>query len=184
MMIGGILMLAYIRPTLVLTVIAILLLFILPLVLIGRRVRALSRASQDRLADSSAMASEVLTAIPVVQSFGQEARESDRFNAASETTFRTAVRRTRMRSLLTGVAIAAVFGANLYGLYVGRAGRDGRTPVGGHARPDRAADRDHRLVRRGAGGSLGRPPARSRRERTAAGTAARARRAVGCRRHR
>jgi len=131
MMIGGILMLAYIRPTLVLTVIAILLFFILPLVLIGRRVRVLSRASQDRLADSSALASEVLTAIPVVQSFGQEARESARFNAASEATFRTAVRRTRMRSLLTALAIAAVFGANLYGLYVGvQAVMDGRLSAG------------------------------------------------------
>ena len=131
MMIGGILMLAYIRPTLVVTVIAILLFFILPLVLIGRRVRVLSRASQDRLADSSALASEVLTAIPIVQSFGQEARESGRFNAASETTFRTAVRRTRMRSLLTALAIAAVFGANLYGLYVGvQAVMDGRLSAG------------------------------------------------------
>src|SRR5690606_35981324 len=119
MMIGGTLMLAFIRPTLVLAVIAILLLFILPLVVIGRRVRGLSRASQDRLADSSALAAEILNAIPVVQSFGQEERESRRFDAASELTFQTAIRRTRMRSLLTAMAIAAVFGANLYGLYIG-----------------------------------------------------------------
>ncbi|HZH08475.1 MAG TPA: ATP-binding cassette domain-containing protein, partial [Lautropia sp.] len=102
-----------------------------PLVLIGRRVRTLSRASQDRLADSSALASEILTAIPVVQSFGQESRESRRFDEASEATFRTAIRRTRMRSLLTGLAIAAVFGANLYGLYVGvQAVMDGRLSAG------------------------------------------------------
>ena len=131
MTIGGILMLAFIRPTLVLTVVAILLLFILPLVLIGRRVRGLSRASQDRLADSSALASEVLNAIPVVQSFGQEHRESRRFDQASELTFRTAIRRTRMRSMLTALAIAAVFSANLYGLYVGvQAVMDGRLSAG------------------------------------------------------
>jgi len=131
MMIGGILVVAFIRPTLVLTVIAILLLFILPLMLIGRRVRALSRASQDRLADSSALASEILNAIPVVQSFGQEARESRRFDEASEVAFRTAIRRTRSRSMLTALAIAAVFGANLYGLYVGvQAVMDGRLSAG------------------------------------------------------
>src|SRR5690606_15711954 len=48
-----------------------------------------------------------------------EPRESARFDAASELTFRTAIRRTRMRALLTALAIAAVFGANLYGLYAG-----------------------------------------------------------------
>ncbi len=131
MMLGGILVLAFIRPTLVLTVIAILLLFVMPLVLIGRRVRKLSRSSQDRLADASAIAAEVLNAIPVVQSFGQEGRESDRFAQASEAAFRTAIRRNRTRALLTALAIAAVFGANLYGLYVGvQAVMDGRLSAG------------------------------------------------------
>ena len=131
MMLGGILILAFIRPTLVLTVVAILLLFILPLTLIGRRVRRLSRASQDRLADSSAVAAEILNAIPVVQSFGQQARESARFSEASELTFHTAVRRTRMRAMLTALAIAAVFAANLYGLYAGvQAVLDGRLSAG------------------------------------------------------
>jgi len=131
MMIGGILILAFIRPTLVLTVIAILLCFLLPLMLLGRRVRRLSRASQDRLADSSAVAAEVLNAIPVVQSFGQEGRESRRFDAASELTFATAIRRTRTRSMLTALAISAVFGANLYGLYAGVAAvMEGRLSAG------------------------------------------------------
>ena len=131
MMLGGILILAFIRPTLVLTVVAILLLFILPLTLIGRRVRRLSRASQDRLADSSAVAAEILNAIPVVQSFGQQSREGARFTEASELTFNTAIRRTRMRAMLTALAIAAVFAANLYGLYVGvQAVLDGRLSAG------------------------------------------------------
>ncbi|MGE0315665.1 MAG: ABC transporter transmembrane domain-containing protein [Lautropia sp.] len=117
--IGGVAMLASIRPALVLTVGLVLLGFVLPLVLIGRRVRRLSRASQDRLADASAVAAEVINAIPVVQSFGQEAREAARFAAATERGFETAIRRTRVRALMTALAIAAVFGANLYGLYVG-----------------------------------------------------------------
>ena len=131
MMIGGILVLAFIRPALVLTVVAILLLFILPLGVIGRRVRRLSRASQDRLADSSALAAEILNAIPIVQSFGQESREARRFDQASELTFHTAIRRTRMRAMLTALAIAAVFGANLYGLYAGvQSVIDGRLSAG------------------------------------------------------
>lgn len=119
MMLGGIGILATIRPTLVMSVLAVLALGLVPLVGLGRRVRRLSRASQDRLADASAVAAEVLNAVPVVQSFGQEARESGRFNAASERGFDTAMRRTRTRAVWTAMAIAAVFGANLFGLHAG-----------------------------------------------------------------
>ena len=88
--------------------------------LFGRRVRSLSRASQDRIADSSAIAAEVLNAIPVVQSYPQEAREAERFTASTEHAFATAVRRTRMRSLLVAFIIIATFGALLWGLYRAR----------------------------------------------------------------
>jgi ABC-type multidrug transport system fused ATPase/permease subunit len=63
-------------------VLGILVLVVLPSLYFGRRVRKLSRASQDRVADSSAIAAEVLNAIPVVQSYVQEAREAQRFDAA------------------------------------------------------------------------------------------------------
>ena len=62
-------------------------LIVAPAVIFGRRVRKLSRASQDRIADSSAIAAEVLNAIPVVQSYTAEQRETDRFNAATTNAF-------------------------------------------------------------------------------------------------
>jgi ATP-binding cassette subfamily B protein len=82
-------------------------------------VRKLSRASQDRVADTSAIASEVLNAIPVVQSYTQEQREAARFDRATEAAFGTAVKRTRMRAALVAFVITATFGALLWGLYQG-----------------------------------------------------------------
>ncbi|MEP7058389.1 MAG: ATP-binding cassette domain-containing protein, partial [Caldimonas sp.] len=76
-------------------------------------------ASQDRVADSSAIAAEVLNAIPVVQSYTQERREAERFAVATENAFGTAIRRTRMRSMLVAFIISATFGALLWGLYQG-----------------------------------------------------------------
>jgi len=100
----------------VLVVIAVV---VVPAVLIGRRVRGLSRASQDRIADASAIATEVLAAMPVVQSYAREADEAQRFRDSAETAFRTAVSRNKVRALLTAFIIVAMFGALLYGLYLG-----------------------------------------------------------------
>jgi len=85
----------------------------------GRRVRRLSRASQDRVADSSAIAAEVLNAIPVVQSYCAEPRESARFAQATQNAFQTAVRRSRARALLVAFIIIANAGLLLWGLYRG-----------------------------------------------------------------
>jgi ATP-binding cassette subfamily B protein len=92
---------------------------VIPAMLIGRRVRRLSRASQDRIADTSGIAAEVLNAIPVVQSFTQEHAEASRFSNANETAFTTSIRRTRTRAALTAFVIIGVFGSLLYGLYGG-----------------------------------------------------------------
>jgi ATP-binding cassette, subfamily B, bacterial len=94
-------------------------LVVLPSLYFGRRVRKLSRASQDRVADSSAIAAEVLNAIPVVQSYVQEDREARRFDASTEQAFDTARKRTRVRAALVGFIITATFGALLWGLYQG-----------------------------------------------------------------
>ncbi len=75
--IGAMGMLVWTNPLLMLQVIAVLAVVIFPSVYLGRRVRRLSRASQDRVADSSAIASEVLNAIPVVQSYTAETREAE-----------------------------------------------------------------------------------------------------------
>jgi ATP-binding cassette subfamily B protein len=117
--VGAMLMLIVTNPYVMTQVLGILVLVVLPSLAFGRRVRKLSRASQDRVADSSAIAAEVLNAIPVVQSYVQEKREAQRFDASTESAFATAVRRTRLRSMLVAFIISATFGALLWGLYQG-----------------------------------------------------------------
>ncbi len=116
---GAIGMLIATNPRLMVTVLAVIALVVVPAVVIGRRVRRLSRASQDRIADTSGIAGEVLNAIPVVQSFTQENNEAGRFARANEAAFSTSVRRTRTRAALTAFVIIGVFGSLLWGLYSG-----------------------------------------------------------------
>jgi ATP-binding cassette, subfamily B, bacterial len=117
--VGGIAMLIATSPRLMLTVVGIIVLVVAPAMLIGGRVRRLSRASQDRMADSSAIAGEVLNAVPVVQSFTQETTEARKFSDANERAFATSIRRTGTRALLTAFLIVGIFGSLLYGLYGG-----------------------------------------------------------------
>ena len=98
---GAITLLIASSPRLMLTVVGIIALVVLPAMWIGRRVRRLSRASQDRIADTSGIAGEVLNAVPVVQSYTQETGETARFSNANETAFRTSVRRVGTRAALT-----------------------------------------------------------------------------------
>ncbi len=107
------------NPVVMTQVLGILVLVVLPSLYFGRRVRKLSRASQDRVADSSAIAAEVLNAIPVVQSYNQQDREGTRFDRSTENAFDTAIKRTRVRSVLVAFIISATFGALLWGLYQG-----------------------------------------------------------------
>jgi len=112
-------MLIWTNPYVMFQVLGILVLVIVPSLWFGRRVRKLARASQDRVADSSAIAAEVLNAIAVVQSYTAEAREAARFNASTENAFNTAVRRTQARSVLVAFIISATSAALLWGLYQG-----------------------------------------------------------------
>jgi ATP-binding cassette subfamily B protein len=116
---GALALLIAASPRLMLTVAGVIALVVAPALIIGRRVRRLSRASQDRIADTSGIAAEVLNAIPVVQSFTQERAEARRFSAANEAAFATSIRRTRTRALLTAFVIIGVFGSLLYGLQGG-----------------------------------------------------------------
>ncbi len=117
--IGALGILVWTNPIVMLAVTGVLVLIVVPSVWFGRRVRKLSRASQDRIADSSAIAAEVLNAIPVVQSYNAEGRESQRFNTATGNAFETAIRRTKARTLLVAFIIIATSAALLWGLYQG-----------------------------------------------------------------
>lgn len=109
--IGGIAYLFTLAPRL-----TAMLLFGIPLVLgpilfVGRRLRALSRSSQDRLAAVGSMTTEVLGAMKIVQAFGQENREAGRFRGAVEENFRTARRRITVRAAMTATIILVIFGS-------------------------------------------------------------------------
>ena len=129
--IGALSMLVWTNPILMVQVLLVLVLIVLPALVIGRRVRKLSRASQDRVADSSAIAAEVLNAIPVVQSYAAQDRESARFNQSTANAFETAVKRARARSALVAFIIIATSAGLLWGLYMGtQAVMDGSMTAG------------------------------------------------------
>lgn len=108
--IGGIGFLVYLAPSLTLGLLIGIPVVILPIVYFGRKIRAVSRSSQDRIADVGAYVTEVLSAMKIVQSFGQERRESERFAGVVEGTFATAKRRILLRAAMTSVVILLVFG--------------------------------------------------------------------------
>ena len=117
--IGGLAMLFVTSIKLSSIILVMLAVVVLPIVFFGRRVRKLSRDSQDRVADASALAGEILNAMPTVQAFTQEKSEADRFGSSVERAFKTAMARIRARSLLTAIAILLVFGAIVFVLWLG-----------------------------------------------------------------
>ena len=129
--VGAMVMLVWTNPWLMFQVMGVLAVVVFPSVYLGRRVRRLSRASQDRVADSSAMASEVLNAISVVQSYTAEPREAERFRTSTAQALATSLRRVRARSVLVGFIIMASSAALLWGLYMGALSvRAGTTTAG------------------------------------------------------
>jgi ATP-binding cassette subfamily B protein len=86
-------------------------LVMIPLILFGRWVRTLSRKSQDRIADTSAHASETINAVQTVQAFTHEDIERAQYDETVEQSFDVAVLRTRARAAMTAVVIFAVFGS-------------------------------------------------------------------------
>ena len=116
---GSLVMLAVTSLRLTALIVLLIPLIVGPLVILGRRVRRLSRASQDRIADTSGLADETLNAIQTVQAFTLERQNSERFGTAVEDSFRAAVRRTKVRSTLTAIATMLIFGSITFVLWVG-----------------------------------------------------------------
>jgi ATP-binding cassette subfamily B protein len=109
--IGGTAYLFMLAPRLASGLLIMIPLVVVPLRLFGRRLRSVSRSSQDRVADVGTMVAEVLGAMKVVQAFNQEQREGERFRGAVERTFGTALRRITIRAVMTAIIIFVVFGA-------------------------------------------------------------------------
>jgi ATP-binding cassette subfamily B protein len=119
MLIGGITMMLITSAWLAGVMIGLLLLTVLPLWALGRYVRRMSRASQDKVADTSAMAGEVLNAVTTVQAFVREPYEQKRYQTAVEMAFSVAKKRIAMRSTLTATTIFMAFSVIVFVLWVG-----------------------------------------------------------------
>ena len=119
MLLGGLTMMMITSAWLASVMLALLMMIVLPLWALGRYVRKVSRTSQDRIADTSAMAGEVLNAITTVQAFVREPHEQKRYDQAVEMAFAEAKKRIRLRSLLTATAILMAFSVIVFVLWIG-----------------------------------------------------------------
>lgn len=119
MLLGGMTMMLITSAWLAGVMIVLLLVIVLPLWALSRRVRKMSRASQDTVANTSAMAGEVLNAMTTVQAFVREPHEQKRFDVAVETAFSEAKKRITMRSVLTATAIMMAFAVIVFVLWMG-----------------------------------------------------------------
>jgi ATP-binding cassette subfamily B protein len=119
LLIGGLIMLAITSPKLTALVVLAVPVVIAPIVLIGRRVRKLSRESQDRVADVGAEVEESLNAVRIIQAFNHEDLDRRHFAARVEEALAAAVRRTRARAILTALVIMLVFGSVGLILWIG-----------------------------------------------------------------
>jgi len=127
MFVGGLILMFVTSLKLTALVTGAVVLVMIPLMLFGRWVRTLSRKSQDRIADTSAHASETINAVQTVQAFTHENIERAQFGHAVEQSFDVAILRTRARAAMTAVVIFAVFGA------IAAVGWVGAQDVVGHA---------------------------------------------------
>lgn len=118
-LIGALALLIATSPSLAGMILLLIPLIIAPLVIVGRKLRKLSRQSQDRIAETSGLAGETLNAIQTVQAFTLEALNSARYERAVEDSFAIAVRRSRVRAALTALGTMLVFGAVTFVLWQG-----------------------------------------------------------------
>ena len=118
-LIGGILFLILTSPKLTLIILGVIPIVIVPVVILGRRLRAQSRIAQDRLGDISAEAEQALSSIQTIHAFGREDEISQLFNHAAESSHDASVRRLVLRGMMSGVVIFLVFSAITFTLWVG-----------------------------------------------------------------
>ncbi len=118
-LIGALGLLIATSPSLASMILLLIPLIIAPLILVGRKLRKLSRLAQDRIADTSGLAGETLNAIQTVQAFTLEKLNSERYGRAVEDSFQVAIKRTRVRALLTAIGTMMIFGAVTFVLWQG-----------------------------------------------------------------
>ena len=119
LVVGGVALLVWSNPKLSGIVLLAVPLVVVPIVLFGRQVRALSRVSQDKIAEVSSQAEETINAVRTVQAFAQEERETTTFERSSEDAFRAAAARAWARAMMAAIVITLVFGAVVGVLWIG-----------------------------------------------------------------
>ncbi len=131
LLVGGLIMLTLTSAKLTGLVLLIVPGIIVPIVVLGRRLRRLSRENQDWIAASSGNASEALGAVQTVQAFTHETASITRFNRVTERSFDTALRRVATRAVMTAIVIFLVFAGIVGVLWVGALDvREGTMTVG------------------------------------------------------
>jgi ATP-binding cassette, subfamily B, bacterial len=118
-LVGALILLAITNLKLLLLIVIAMPVVIVPVIALGRKLRGLSRRSQDTIADTSGLADETLNAIQTVQAFTLEALHTERYSKAVEASFDVAVIRTRVRAWLTALSTMLVFGAITLVLWFG-----------------------------------------------------------------
>ena len=118
-LIGGLIMLVLTSPRMAGYTLLGIVIVVVPVIVVGRYIRRLSRQSQDRVADTSGLAGETLNAMQTVQSFTLEDLQTRRYEDAVTSSFLTAVRRIRMNAVLVAVAFALVFSMLTLFLWIG-----------------------------------------------------------------
>jgi ATP-binding cassette subfamily B protein len=118
-LIGALALLIATSPSLAGMILLLLPLIIAPIIVVARRLRALSRQSQDRIAETSGLAGETLNAIQTVQAFTLERLHSSRYSTAVEESFEMAIRRSKLRATLTALGMTLIFGAITFVLWQG-----------------------------------------------------------------
>ncbi len=119
MLVGSVLMMVISSPKLAGMILAMIPLIILPIIFYGRKVRALSKISQDLIADSSAMATETINAIHTVQSYAQDERENQRFAGSVLAAFQASVKRIGAETIMSMAVIIMVLGGIIFVLWLG-----------------------------------------------------------------
>ena len=116
---GGITMVVLTSPKLTMIILGVIPLVIIPVVILGRKLRHQSKKAQDRLADVSVEAEEALTAIRTVHAFARQDTISSNFNHAAEESHNAAIKRLVLRGSMSGIVILLVFSAITFILWVG-----------------------------------------------------------------
>ncbi|WP_129647434.1 ABC transporter transmembrane domain-containing protein [Peristeroidobacter agariperforans] len=118
-LIGALVLMIATSPSLAGMIVVLIPLVIFPIVAVGRKLRTLSRESQDKIADTSGLAGETLNAIQTVQAFTLEGLHTKRYSTAVEDSFQVALRRTKVRSAMSAIGTMMIFGAITFVLWQG-----------------------------------------------------------------